>query len=218
MSSACNSTYQQLHTVPATLGAEVSLWRLRAEDGYVPDVAELEKLIKANTKVYDRDQQPEQPSRRHDPRSVLEGIIQVARERGIIVFSDEGVTGPSSTSCPAPRSRCPRRRHRLQMSKAWGAGGVRIAARRNQVGAVTRFAPAVAPGGPRSRCANNGEGSSAGTSSTKTAGIFLVPGARCFGGGGRDFRGIRYVRVWYCERDRRPAGAPGLVTRQRILS
>jgi aspartate/methionine/tyrosine aminotransferase len=44
-------TYQQLYTVPETLGAEVSLWKLRAEDRYVPDVAELEKLIKSNTKV-----------------------------------------------------------------------------------------------------------------------------------------------------------------------
>ncbi|KAK5632751.1 hypothetical protein RRF57_008465 [Xylaria bambusicola] len=44
-------TYQQLYTIPETLGAEVSLWKLKAEDGYVPDVSELEKLIKSNTKV-----------------------------------------------------------------------------------------------------------------------------------------------------------------------
>lgn len=45
-------TYQQLYTIPETLGAEVSLWKLKAEDRYVPDVAELEKLIKKNTKVW----------------------------------------------------------------------------------------------------------------------------------------------------------------------
>lgn len=45
-------TYQQLYAVPETLGAEVSLWRLRAEDQYVPDVSELEKLIRSNTKVH----------------------------------------------------------------------------------------------------------------------------------------------------------------------
>lgn len=44
-------TYQQLYAVPETLGAEVSLWRLRAEDRYVPDASELEKLIRSNTKV-----------------------------------------------------------------------------------------------------------------------------------------------------------------------
>lgn len=46
-------TYQQLYAVPESLGAEVSLWRLKAEDGFVPDVAELQSLIRSNTKVSD---------------------------------------------------------------------------------------------------------------------------------------------------------------------
>lgn len=44
-------TYQQLYSVPESLGAEVSLWKLKAEKGYVPDVGELEGLVKDNTKV-----------------------------------------------------------------------------------------------------------------------------------------------------------------------
>ena len=44
-------TYQQLYSVPESLGAEVSLWRLKEEKGYVPDVSELEGLAKANTKA-----------------------------------------------------------------------------------------------------------------------------------------------------------------------
>ncbi len=44
-------TYQQLYTIPATLGAEVSLWKLKAEDGYVPDTDEIEGLLRSNTKV-----------------------------------------------------------------------------------------------------------------------------------------------------------------------
>ncbi len=44
-------TYQQLYSVPGSLGAEVSLWKLREENGYIPDVAELEDLVKPNTKV-----------------------------------------------------------------------------------------------------------------------------------------------------------------------
>lgn len=44
-------TYQQLYSVPESLGAEVSLWRLQPENGFVPDVDELEALVKANTKV-----------------------------------------------------------------------------------------------------------------------------------------------------------------------
>lgn len=44
-------TYQQLYAVPQSLGAEVSLWRLKEESAYVPDVAELEGSVRANTKV-----------------------------------------------------------------------------------------------------------------------------------------------------------------------
>lgn len=44
-------TYQQLYDVPKSLGAEVSLWKLKEENGYIPDTSELESLIKPNTKV-----------------------------------------------------------------------------------------------------------------------------------------------------------------------
>ena len=44
-------TYQQLYSVPESLGAEVSLWRLKPENGFVPDVSDLEGLVKSNTKV-----------------------------------------------------------------------------------------------------------------------------------------------------------------------
>ena len=44
-------TYQQLYSVPESLGAEVSLWKLKEENGYIPDVSELEGLVKDNTKV-----------------------------------------------------------------------------------------------------------------------------------------------------------------------
>jgi DNA-binding transcriptional MocR family regulator len=44
-------TYEQLYAVPEHLGAKVSLWKLKPENGYVPDVRELESLVKSNTKV-----------------------------------------------------------------------------------------------------------------------------------------------------------------------
>jgi aspartate/methionine/tyrosine aminotransferase len=47
-------TYQQLYSVPQSLGAEVSLWRLKETNGYVPDVSELEGLVRPNTKVTNR--------------------------------------------------------------------------------------------------------------------------------------------------------------------
>ena len=56
-------TYQQLYSVPESLGAEVSLWKLKEGNGYIPDTSELEGLVRDNTKV--GGSSPEQPSPRH---------------------------------------------------------------------------------------------------------------------------------------------------------
>lgn len=44
-------TYQQLYELPRTQGAEVSLWRMREEDGWLPDLGELEGLLRPETRL-----------------------------------------------------------------------------------------------------------------------------------------------------------------------
>lgn len=45
-------TYQQLYSVPRSVGADVSLWGMKeAEKGWELDVEELKGLIKENTKM-----------------------------------------------------------------------------------------------------------------------------------------------------------------------
>jgi aspartate/methionine/tyrosine aminotransferase len=44
-------TYQQLYSVPASLGAEISLWKSSEENGWQLDVTELKSMIKPNTKL-----------------------------------------------------------------------------------------------------------------------------------------------------------------------
>lgn len=44
-------TYQQLYSVPESLGAEVSLWKSKQDDNWRVDLAELKGLIRPNTKV-----------------------------------------------------------------------------------------------------------------------------------------------------------------------
>jgi len=44
-------TYQQLYSVPKSLGAEVDLWKARPEKDWIPDIEELKGLIKPNTKL-----------------------------------------------------------------------------------------------------------------------------------------------------------------------
>ena len=44
-------TFSQLFAIPRALGAEVSLWRAKREDNWVPQISELASLIKPNTKA-----------------------------------------------------------------------------------------------------------------------------------------------------------------------
>jgi aspartate/methionine/tyrosine aminotransferase len=44
-------TYQQLYSIPASLGADVDLWKSRAEDKWLPSIDKLKSLIKDNTKL-----------------------------------------------------------------------------------------------------------------------------------------------------------------------
>jgi hypothetical protein len=89
--------YQQLYAVPASLGAEVSLWKLQKEKGYIPDAQELAGLAKDNTKVKlsaeflnminvwltfaidDRHQQSKQPNRFHHSQGCAPGSRRLCK-------------------------------------------------------------------------------------------------------------------------------------------
>src|SRR5206468_1117333 len=43
--------YQQLYSVPRAIGCDVSLWKLRREDGFRYDVDDLERLVTPRTKL-----------------------------------------------------------------------------------------------------------------------------------------------------------------------
>ncbi|KAG9249076.1 aminotransferas-like protein [Calycina marina] len=126
-------TYQQLYAVPETLGAEVSLWKLKKERKYIPDVDELEALVKENTKVIIINN-PNNPTGATIPRSVLIALTDFARPRNIIIFSDEvyrplfhGISPVSDDFPPSLASLSyPRTIISGSMSKAYSLAGIRI--------------------------------------------------------------------------------------------
>ncbi|KAJ6262282.1 hypothetical protein Dda_3089 [Drechslerella dactyloides] len=86
-------TYQQLHAVPASLGAEVSLWPLRrttsaAGGAWTANVRDLAALIKRNTRMIVVNT-PNNPTGAVLPASVIRRVLELARERGIVVLGDE---------------------------------------------------------------------------------------------------------------------------------
>ncbi|KAI5456897.1 aminotransferase class I and II, partial [Mariannaea sp. PMI_226] len=126
-------TYQQLYDVPKTLGAEVSLWKLSADDSYVPNIEALHGLVKDNTKMIIINN-PNNPTGAPIPTEVLKQIIDFAKSRGIIVFSDE-VYRPLFHDLHEPGYVPPRSVATLgydktivtgSMSKAFAMAGIRI--------------------------------------------------------------------------------------------
>ncbi|KAK8195928.1 hypothetical protein M8818_007079 [Zalaria obscura] len=81
-------TYQQLYSVPASLGAEVDLWKALPENEWVPDVEELKRLIKPNTKLIVINN-PQNPTGKVLGKTLLQQIIDIAAEHEITILSDE---------------------------------------------------------------------------------------------------------------------------------
>ncbi|KAK4177738.1 putative aminotransferase [Triangularia setosa] len=125
-------TYQQLYAVPESLGAEVSLWKLKKENDYVPNVEDLKGLVKENTKMIVLNN-PNNPMGSTTPRSVLQDIVAFARERDIIVFADE-VYNPLYHSLPEGQTAPPsiltlgykKTVATGSMSKAFSLAGIRV--------------------------------------------------------------------------------------------
>ncbi|KAG6368424.1 hypothetical protein INS49_002631 [Diaporthe citri] len=125
-------TYQQLYGVPQSLGAEVSLWKLKWDNGYVPDVTELESLVKSNTKMIILNN-PNNPTGATIPKAALSSIVEFARARDIIILSDE-VYRPLYHSLPFDGDIPPsilsfgydKTVSTGSMSKAWALAGIRL--------------------------------------------------------------------------------------------
>ncbi|KAL4864589.1 hypothetical protein BDV12DRAFT_176029 [Aspergillus spectabilis] len=81
-------TYQQLYDLPASIGAEVSLWKANEDGGWKLDLDEMKRLIKPNTKVIVLNN-PTNPTGAAIPKSTLQEIVNIAREQSITILSDE---------------------------------------------------------------------------------------------------------------------------------
>ena len=81
-------TYQQLYSIPESIGADVSIMHLRKENDYLPDINELKSLMRKNTKMICINNL-NNPTGALMPSDMLREIISVARENGAYILSDE---------------------------------------------------------------------------------------------------------------------------------
>lgn len=81
-------TYEQLYQVPASLGAEVSLWKMDASSKWKLDIEELKSMTKENTKLIVLNN-PNNPTGAIIPKPQLEEIVEHAKAKDIMILSDE---------------------------------------------------------------------------------------------------------------------------------
>jgi aspartate/methionine/tyrosine aminotransferase len=95
--------YQQLYSVPRALGCDVSLWRIRPETDFRYDVEDLERLVRAETKLIVINS-PHNPTGALLSADDVQRVYDIAESVGAKVLSDEAyrwLTIPGGES-PAP--------------------------------------------------------------------------------------------------------------------
>lgn len=89
-------TYQQHYSIPESYGADVQILRLRAEHGFLPDLAELRRLAIPGTKLIAINN-PNNPTGSLMDRAFLEQVAAIARACGAWVLCDEVYRGTDQT-------------------------------------------------------------------------------------------------------------------------
>lgn len=81
-------SYQQLYDIPRALGAEVDLWRIYEDRAWYPDLDELKRLVRPDTKLICLNN-ANNPTGTFLDRTFMEQVVDVARSVGAYVLVDE---------------------------------------------------------------------------------------------------------------------------------
>lgn len=85
-------TYQQHYSIPESFGANVSILKLREENGFLPDLTELKQIITPKTKLVSINN-PNNPTGSLMDQPFLEQVVNIARSVGAYILSDEVYRG-----------------------------------------------------------------------------------------------------------------------------
>ncbi len=121
-------TYQQHFSIPESYGARVSRLQLRAENGYLPDLAELATLITPKTKLIALTN-PNNPTGAIMQRPMLEEIVRLAQTCGAHILCDEVYRGVEQDGIETPPSIVDLYDKGIavgSMSKAFALAGLRL--------------------------------------------------------------------------------------------
>ena len=96
-------TYQQHYSIPEALGCKVTLFFLKEENNWLPDLEELDKIITPKTKLLCLNN-PNNPTGAVIPDIMLEKIVEIAQKNKVWILSDEVYRGLNLSGNPYSKS------------------------------------------------------------------------------------------------------------------
>jgi aspartate/methionine/tyrosine aminotransferase len=85
-------TYQQLYSIPESIGAEVKILKLREENSFLPDLEELKSYVNDKTKLICINN-PNNPTGSLMDEAFLKDIVEIARSCDAYILCDEVYRG-----------------------------------------------------------------------------------------------------------------------------
>ena len=120
--------YQSLSEVALNLGCQVTSWKGKEENGWMPEIDELKAAIRPSTRVIVINT-PHNPTGLLMDRERFLEINQIAQHRGIILFSDEVYRESEFAASDRLPAACDINNQAVSlgvMSKTYGLAGLRI--------------------------------------------------------------------------------------------
>lgn len=121
-------TYQSLHEVARSVGAEISAWPLREAAGWQPDPDELQALVRPNTRALIVNT-PNNPTGALLSHATFDHVVALARRHGLWLFADEvyrGVEQDPAARLPLAAGVYERALSLGVMAKTYGLAGLRL--------------------------------------------------------------------------------------------
>jgi aspartate/methionine/tyrosine aminotransferase len=121
--------YESALTLPKSIGASVSEWCRKPEDGWAHDLAALEAMIRPNTRALYINT-PHNPTGLLMPAEIFRRVLELAAKYNIYVFSDEvyrELEHDPATRLPAACDLYDRAISLGSVSKTYGLPGLRLA-------------------------------------------------------------------------------------------
>ena len=121
-------TYQQHYSIPSSLGADLHPLKLRAEDGFLPDLDALRTLATPGTRMIAINN-PNNPTGALIGQEMLEEIVKIARDAGAYILCDEvyrGIDQEGSGTTTSIADLYEKGISTCGMSKAFSLAGLRL--------------------------------------------------------------------------------------------